>query len=473
LLKSACQKYHVRIAQTLEKHFPEITSVNPEVMGRHFTEAGKIEQAIPYWREAGEIAIRRSAYIEAIGHLKNGLELLKALPGEPTPERIELELRLHVALGNALIATKGYANPEVGETFSCASELCLQEDKSPQLFQVLHGLARFHIVRTELQKTRDLGEQLLRWAKHRQDAVLFLSAHQLIGTALWFMGNFNIAQDQFEQGFSYYDPQQHKSYIDLTDEDQGVICLSYMAWNLWLLGFPDRSLKKCRKALSLAQKLSHPLSTVFAQSYAAILHIYRQEPLKVQEHAEAAIALASEQGFEFFTAFAEMFLGLAQSSMGQNEEGLALIRRSLDDWQATGARLGGTQFRAFLAEAYGKAGNFESGFSVFAENLSEIQKNEERLGEAELYRVKGELLLMQYHAEAEAENCFKQGIEISKRQRAKSLELRSSISLSRLWQTQGKYKDAKRVLTEIYNWFDEGFNTADLKKARSLLDMLS
>jgi predicted ATPase len=473
LLKRVCQKYHFRIAQTLEKHFPEITSVHPEVLGRHFTEAGMIEQAIPYWQKAGEIAIRRSANIEAIGHLKNGLELLKALQGEPTSERIELELRLRVALGNALIATKGYADPEVGETFTCASELCLQEDKSPQLFQVLHGLARFHIVRTELQKTRDLGEQLLRWAKHRQDAVLFLTAHQLIGTALWFMGNFGIAQEHFEQGISYYDPQQHRSYIRLTDEDQGVICLSYMAWNSWLLGYPERSLDLSRKALTLARNLSHPLSTVFALSYAAILHIYHREPRKVQEQANAAIAIATEKGFVFWTAFAEMFLGWALSAQGQREEGLALIRKSVADWQATGAKLGGTQFLALLAEAYGKNEDIETGLNVVSEALAVIQKNEERFGEAELNRIKGELLLMQGEDEAEAENSFTQGIEISKRQRAKSLELRSSISLGRLWQTQGKHKDAKRVLTEICNSFDEGFDTADLKEARSLLEMLS
>ena len=473
LLKSVCQECHSKIAQTLECDFPEITGVNPEMLGRHFTEAGMVEQAIPYWQKAGEIAIRRSASIEAIGHLKKGLELLKALSGEPSPESIELELRLQVALGNALIATKGYADPEVGETFNCASELCLQEDESPQLFQVLHGLARFHIVRTELQKTRELGKQLLRWAKQHQDAVLFLSAHQLIGTALWFMGDFGTAQEQFEQGFSYYDPQQHKSYISLTDEDQGVICLSYMAWNLWLLGYPDRSLDLSNKALSLARKLSHPLSTVFALSYAAILHIYRKEPRKVQEQAKAAIAIASEKGFVFWTAFAEMFLGWALSLEGQSEEGLTLIRKSFADWQATGAQLGGTQFTVWLAETYGKAKNVETGLDVVTNTLALIQKNEERLGEAELCRIKGDLLLIQGSDEDEAENCFKQGIEISKCQCAKSLELRSSISLTRLWQAQGKHKDAKRVLAEIYNSFDEGFNTADLKEARSLLEMLS
>jgi predicted ATPase len=183
--------------------------------------------------------------------------------------------------------------------------------------------------------------------------------------------------------------------------------------------------------------------------------------------------LANEHGFEFFKAFAEIFLGFGQSLMGQNESGLALIRKSLDDWKATGARLGGTQFRAFLAEAYGNAGNFESGLDVVAESLSEIRKNEERLGETELYRVKGELLLMQGKDETEAEKSFRQGIEIAKHQGAKSLELRSTLGLSRLWQAQGKHEDAKRALTEIYNLFNDGFDTADLKEARELLEVIS
>ncbi|MGV7224945.1 MAG: adenylate/guanylate cyclase domain-containing protein [Nitrospinales bacterium] len=473
LLKSNRQKYHRRITQVLEKCFPEMTSVHPEVLGRHFTEAGMIEQAIPYWQKAGEIAIRRSANIEAIGHLKNGLELFKTLPGEPTPERIELELRLQVALGNALIATRGYADPEVGKTFNRASELCLQEDKSPQLFQVLCGLARFHMVRTELQKTRDLGEQLLSWAKRHQDEVLFLSAHQLIGTALWAMGNFASAQEQFEQGIAYYEPQQHRSYISLTDEDQGVICLSYTAWNSWLLGYPDRSVNISHKALTLARNLSHPLSTVFALSYAAILYQCRQEPGEARKHAEAALTLATEQGFLFWIAAAETFLGWALSAQGQREEGIALIRRGLAAWQATGGKFGLTRFYVVLAEVCGKTENVEEGLNVIADALALAQTNEECFWEAELYRVKGELLLMQGEDEAEAENSFKQGIETARHQHAKSLELRSTLSLSRLWHAQGKREDAKRVLTEIYNWFEEGFDSADLKEARNLLDVIS
>ena len=193
----------------------------------------------------------------------------------------------------------------------------------------------------------------------------------------------------------------------------------------------------------------------------------------MQEHAKAAIAIATEQGFVFWTAFAGMFLGSALSAQGHREEGLTLISKSVTDWQATGAKLGGTLFLALLAEAYGKAENVEKGLDVVADTLALIQKNEERYGEAELYRNKGELLLMQGKDETEAENSFKQGIEISKHQRAKSLELRSTLSLIRLWQAQGKREDARRVLTEIYNWFTEGFDTADLKEARALLEVIS
>ncbi len=473
LLKSTRKKYHGEIARVLEKHFPKTAELQPELLGFHFTEADLADQAIPYWIKAGEIAMRRSANIEAIGHLKIGLELLKAPPGALTPESVKLELRLQIALGNALIATRGYADPEVGKTFNRARVLCLQEDDSPQLVQVLHGLARFHIVRTELQKTSELGEQLLRLAQHNQDAVLFLSAHQLLGTALWFMGKLDSAQEQFEQGIAYYDPQQHRSYIRLTDEDQGVICLSYTAWNSWILGFPDRAVNLSHKALTLARNLSHPLSLVFAQSYAAIHYQCRQEPREAQEQAEAAIALATEQGFVFWTAFAEMFLGWALFVQGQREDGIELIRRSFAAWQATGAKLGGIHFRMLLAETYGKTENAEAGLSVVADAFNAAQTSEECVWEAELYRVRGELLMMKGESEIEVEKSFKQGLAIAKRQSAKSFELRSTLSLSRLWQAQGKGEDARRMLTEIYDWFTEGFDTSDLKRAKKLLHELS
>ena len=246
-----------------------------------------------------------------------------------------------------------------------------------------------------------------------------------------------------------------------------------MALNSWLLGYPDRSLNLCHKALALARNLSHPLSTVFALSYAAILYQCHQKPREVQEHAEAAVTLATEQGFKFWTAFAGMFLGWALSYQGQREEGISLIRRSVTAWQATGAKLGGSRFHALMAGAFKKTGNVQAGLNVIAEALALAQTSEECYWKAELYRLKGELLLMQGEAAVEAENSFKQGIEISKRQGSKSWELRSTISMSRLWLSQGKREDAKRVLTEVYNRFTEGFDTADLSEAKALLEVTS
>ena len=473
LLKSTRKKYHETIARVFEELYPKVVELQPELLGFHLTEAGLVAPAITYWLKAGEIEIRRSANIEAIGHLKRGLELFKTLPSPLSSEHNKLELSLQIALGNAVTAIKGYADPEVGNIFSCARDLCLQEDESPQLFQVLHGLARYHIVRAELQTTQELGEQLLRLAKRSQDPVLLLTAHQLLGTALWFMGKFSLAQEQFELGIPYYDSNQHSFYIRIADEDQGVICYSYMAWTSWLIGYPDRALELIRKALILARKLSHPFSLVFALNYAAITYQCCQDDHEVKKHAEEAITLATQQGFTFWAAFAEMFLGWAMESQGQREEGITLIRNSFNAWQATGAKLAGSYFRALMAEAYLKTKNIESGLNAVADALTVVDTSEECIWEAELYRIKGELLLMNGEPEVKVESCFKQGMEIAKRQRAKSLELRSTLSLSRLYKKQGKSEIARRILTEIYDWFTEGYNTQNLRDAKSLLHELS
>jgi predicted ATPase len=287
------------------------------------------------------------------------------------------------------------------------------------------------------------------------------------------MGKLESAQVQFEQGYTYYDSQQHRSYIHLIDEDQGVICLSYTAWNSWILGYPDRASNSSHKALTLARNLSHPLSLVFALSYAAIHYQCRQEPREAQKLTEAAIALATEQGFVFWTAFAEMFLGWALFAQGQKEEGIELIRRSYAAWQATGAKLGGTHFRMLLAETYGKIENADAGLNVVAEALNVAKTSEECVWEAELYRVRGELLMMKGESVIEVEKNFKHALSIGKRQSAKSFELRSALSLSQLWQAQGKREDARRMLAKIYGWFTEGFDTPDLKAAKALLHELS
>jgi predicted ATPase len=300
LLKSTRRQYHQQIAQVLEGQFAETKETQPELLAHHYTEAGFIAQAIPYWQRAGQKAIERSANVEAIGHLSKGLGLLKTLPY--TAEHVRQELSLQIALGAPLIATRGYAAPEVEHAFARARELCRQVGETPQLFPVLRGLWVFYEVRAEHQAARELGEQLLTLAQSLQDPALFVEAHRALGNTLFWLGEETSARVHLEQSLALYDPQQHSTLAFLYGSDPGVICLAYTAFALWCLGYPGQALQSIHEALTLAQRLAHSHSLAFALTWAAILHWLRREGQATKEQAEAAIALATEQGFPFWVA---------------------------------------------------------------------------------------------------------------------------------------------------------------------------
>jgi predicted ATPase len=485
LLRSTRQQYHQQIAQVLEERFAETTETQPELLAHHYTEAGFIAQAIPYWQRAGQKAIERSANVEAVGHLSRGLELLKILPD--TPEHVRQELSLQIALGAPLIATRGYAAPEVEHTYARARELCRQVGDTPQLFPVLRGLWVFYEVRAEHQAARELGEQLLTLAQSLQDTALFVEAHRALGNTLFWLGEEVSARVHLEQSMALYDPQQHSVLAFLYGSDPGVICLGYRAFALWCLGYPDQALQRIHEALTLAQRLAHPHSLAFALTWAAILHWLRREGQATKEQAEAAIALATEQGFPFWVAQGTMMRGWALADQGRGKEGIAQLHEGVTAYRATGAEVFLTGWLALLAEAYGKVEQTEEGLRVVDEALTLVEKKGEQVYEAELYRLKGMLALLpkgqglQFTVkkspesgvgspESEAEECFWQAIEVARRQQAKSLELRAVMSLARLWQHQGKQEEGRKLLAEVYSWFTEGFDTADLKEARALLE---
>jgi predicted ATPase len=392
LLKSTRQQYHQQIAQVLEGQFAEITETQPELLAHHYTEAGLIAQAIPYWQQAGQRAVERSANVEAISHLTKGLELLTALPD--TPACAQQELTLQVALGVPLTATKSWAAPEVGKAYTRALELCRQIGETSQLFRVLQGLWTFYIVRAECKTARELGEQCLSLAQSVQDPILLLEAHMALGSACYSLGEFARAQAHIELGIAFYDPQQHRSLAFLYGSfDPGVACRSFAAQILWLLGYPDQALKRSHEALTLAQELSHPFSLAWALSFAAWFHQFRRDELAVRELAEAVIALATEQGFAFWAAWGDALRGWALAEQGQGEEGIAQIHQGLAAWQATGTEWDRPYFLALLAEAYGKMEQSEEGLNTLSEALATVNKNGERRWETELYRLKGELLL--------------------------------------------------------------------------------
>ncbi len=472
LLESTRQQYHRRVARVLEEQFPETAQTEPELLAQHYTEAGLAEQAIDYWQSAGERASEHSANVEAVAHLEKGLELIKSL--SETPEHAKQELGLLITLGPVLMSTKGEAAPEVEKAYARARELCEQVGDTPQLFPVLRGLWICYLERAALQPARELGEQLLTLAERQQESALLLEAHRALGLSLFWQGELASAQVHLEQGIALYDRQQHRSHAVLYGLDPGVHCLSYAAWALWLLGYPDRAMQRSHEALAWAQELSHPFSLAAALYFTARLHQYRREGPLTRERAEAAVTLSTEQGIPEWLAVASILRGWALADHGgQGEAGIAQMHQGLAAGQATGGELGRSLFLALLGEAYGNEGQTAEGLRVLAEALAVADKNGEHVYEAELRRVEGELRLKQGAAETAGEECFRQALEFARRQQAKSLELRAATSLSRLWHDQGKRSEARTLLAPIYDWFTEGFDTADLKEAKALLEELA
>jgi class 3 adenylate cyclase/predicted ATPase len=472
LLKSTRQKYHRKIAQVLEKHFPDTMETQPELLAHHYTEAGLNEQAVGYWHQAGKRATQRYANVEAINHLSKGLEVLMTLPD--TLERARQELDLQATLGLALMAVKGFASLDTERAYARARELCQQVGETSQLSPVLHGLFRFYMNRAELQTTRELAEQLFSLAQRAQDPELLLEAHRVLGTTMFWLGEMAPARAHLEQGMALYDPQQHRSHAFVYGQDPGVVCRSLAAWPIWMLGYPDQALQSTNEALTLARELAHPFSLAIALNIAAVFHQFRREAQAVQERAEALMTLSSEQGFPHWLAYGTILRGWALTAQGEGAEGIAQVRQGLVAHRATGAELYRPYFLALLTEAYGEVGQPEEGLTVLVEALAIVDNTGERNWEAELHRRKGELLLMQQGQKlGEAEECFRKALDTTRRQQAKSLELRAAMSLSRLWQQQGKQEEAHQLLAEIYGWFTEGFDTADLKEAKFLLEELA
>jgi predicted ATPase/class 3 adenylate cyclase len=472
LLKSTQQQYHQRIAHVLEAQFPETVDSQPELLAHHFTEAGLAEKAVPYWHHAGQIAAKRSAYMEAIVHLRQGLALLQTL--SETFERTQREVDMLIALGASLLAVKGYGAAEVGETYTYARQLCQYLDDPQRLFPVLRGLWNYSNVRAESQTAHALGEQLLTLAEQVQDSAMLLAAHRALGATLFFLGTVASAHTHFTQGIALYDPQQHRASAFLYGEDAGVVCHSVASWTLWSLGYPDQGLTQSHEAVTLAQQSVHPFSLGFALGETARFHQCRREVSAVQEHAEATIRVAQEQGFPLWISFGALLSGWVRAYQGQAQEGIEQITQGLIAYRATGAVVFQPYWLVLLAEAHGMRGQPEAGLTVLTEALALVDTTGERWYEPELYRLKGTLLLQQNAAnQAEAETCFQQAISIAQNQQAKSLELRAATSLARLWQSQGKRQEANDLLASVYNWFTEGFDTADLQDAKALLDELS
>lgn len=469
--RQARQQYHARVAQGLEAKFPDVVESQPELLAQHYTVAGLARQAIPYWLRAGQRANERSAHNEAVSHCLKGLEVLQALP--ESLERMQHELALHLALGAPLWTLKGHAAPEVEQVYNRTLILCQDVGETPQRFSVLVGLWRFYLARAKLHKARELAEQCASLAAYLQEPAFLLEAHLMLGSTLFYLGDLWAGHKHLEQGIALYHLGQGHARALSRATDPGVDCLCRSAWALCFLGYPEQAIARSHEALALAEQLSHAHSKTFASFYASVLHQFRRDAQAVLEQATATMALAQEGGFGQWLLGGTISRDWAQVTPRPTGDNITQLSQSLAAWHATGVELGNSRLYAMLVEVYAKAGQTEAGLERLRDAFALVHRNEEHYYDAELYRLQGELLLLQTVPNIrEAENSFQLALNIARSQHAKLLELRASICLSRLWQYQGKREQARLLLAETYAWFTEGFNTPDLQEAQVLLSTL-
>ena len=475
LLRRRREELHARIASVLEADFADRVAAEPELLARHLTEAGLLEKGVPWWLRAGERATERSANLEAIAHLKRGIEVLGRLP--ESRERDEQELLLQAALIAPSTANEGYASAETGRAASRAVALGgrIAADSPAQLQAVwARGrVANFHMFCGELRTGLAIAEETLGLAERLGDPHVLSHGHYVMGLLHLHLGDPAAARRRLEAGLALYDPERDRAEAARYGFDTCTACHAVLGWVFWDQGYPDQALRHAEEAIAAARAASHPLSDAFALSFAAMLHQLRGEVVLCRERAESALALATEQVLPYWAAYAIVLSGWALVEEGQ-EEGFAQLRAGIDVYRATGAKVRGPQWLALLAEACLDTGRVEEGLSAVSEALAVTEQTVARYREAELDRLEGELrLAAKQPDESGAEASFRTAIAIARAQQAKSFELRAATSLARLLARQGRHAEARDLLAPVYGWFTEGFDTLDLKDAKALLDQLA
>jgi predicted ATPase/DNA-binding winged helix-turn-helix (wHTH) protein len=470
LLRKARQQLHARIAEALESHSPEIIESQPELPARHYEEAGLAEKAVAYWRKAGRRSAARSAMAEAAAQFQKALDQLALLPDNLARQRQELDLRS--ALGGVLQAAKGYAAPETGRAHASARELWEQLGSPSEFLQVPLGQSVYHSVRGDLDLALRLADDLLRLSRQRNDFSGLVLGHASSGRNLMYVGRFTSSRSHLEEALALYDPISHRSLGNQFGSDAYVNSQAYLGFVLFCVGYPDQALAQIDAAIAEARRLGHRPSLALTLTFGARLHSLGGENTALDERAAQLIAVATEQGFPFWRAMGAIYRGWVKVKNGDVMEGISLLRSGSTAYRATGAELYMPHFVALLAGACEIAGQVEEAVVLLDDALRIVEKTGERWFAAELNRHKGQLLLRQGHSKV-AEELYRKALSIAQEQEAKLWELRVAASLARLWYDQGRRTEANDLLTPVYGWFTEGFDTPDLKEARAVLDELS
>jgi len=464
LLRSKRSQLHTQIARELQEQFPTIVETEPEVLARHYTAAGVHDRAIAYWLAAAQLASARFANTEAVGHAQKGLEVLRALPEGQV--RDQHELALQITLGWALAAAKGYGAPEVGVTFSRGRELCDRMGPSAPMLPVLSGLWVYWIMRARYKDSGEMAEQLLALGQQSQNSGIVVSGKMTMAGNGVFTGDFANALKHAEAGLERYNAREHAMLTKDFGFDPGAICADWSAWANWLLGYPDRSQQRANQAGYMAQQTQHPLTIATVLVHSAIIAHFRRAPQATLVHARAAIVVCDQVGIPLRKAEAQILEGWALTELGEAEAGIPVLEAGLSAWLQMGTEIANPLWFSLLALAYERSGRIADARRELSRALDAMTKTGEGLCEAELHRLDAIFRLDAGEPPEQAEHCLRKAIQVSRSQSAKSWELRACTSLAQLWKRQGKIEQARNLLTPIYAWFPEGFETKDLQEAR-------
>ena len=465
LLRGRKQQIHADIASILEHDFPQIAESQPEVLAYHYQEAGNHQSAIRCWFESGQRAVTRSANVEAIANFRKALQLLNALP--ETPERTKQEIDVQLALGIPLIAVRGYASPEVQEAFLRARTLCMRLGDIPEYFQVLFGLWGHSWMGGKNDEALRMAEEFLSRSQGLSDPVRLMVAHRMMGSSLLTIGDFQSSANHFEETIKLSRSRGKQPLYSLYMVEPQAASLLLLSWDLWFLGYPDRSLSRVSEALALAQDLGHPYTVAFAHYMTSVVHLLRGDAARAFESAEKSYDVSQEQRFALYAILSRIARGQAAGELGRLREARREITIGIDEARRNGVGFMLPMMESWLAGMHAKASDNEGALFLVERTLANISEATGRSWESELHRQRAEILLALDPAKVgEVKSHLKKSIEVARRQNAKSLELRAATSLAELWTTQVRSEEARALLEPICRWFDEGGDTADLRRAR-------
>jgi class 3 adenylate cyclase/predicted ATPase len=479
LLREPRRALHARIGNTLESQFTDIAESQPELVARHYAEAGLIEKAAYLWGKAGQRSLERSALVEAIEQLARALDQMASLPDMATLR--QEQIKLQVAIITPLIHIKGYAAPETKTAAERARLLIEQAEalgESPEdpllLFYVLYGFFAANFVAFKGDVCRDLAEEFLALAEKRGTTAPLMIGHRLKGQSMLLMGEIAQGRRHHDLAITLYNPAQHRALAMRFGQDARVSILCFRSLALWLLGYPGAALADAQHALNDAREIGHAATLMYALFFASFTYMFCGNYAAANALVDELVAMAEDKGALYWKALGTVLQSHVTALTGRASSVLESITAGINAWRSTGSTIWMPLFLSFAAKAFSEAGNFEDAWRCIAEAMPTMETTKERWCEAEVNRMAGEIMLKSPERDAaKAAAYFERALVVARAQQAKSWELRAAVSMARLWRDQGKQDKARDLLAPVYGWFTEGFDTLDLKEAKALLDELS